>query len=477
MQPPSHAGGIPLQPVDAFDVPVLVRRSSPLVPGRRPHHSRIERADQPWPTPGNVPAGGLYRVATTWRDVVDAALSVGRDPTAWLVAVPALAWSEIIARRSPLAAYLGRQSTPSGTGARVAPNVVYRDGTERSARAAFGYRIGMTMAEWACRGLMGLGPTTHAEAVTPADAGPAWSAFGSLPDLVGDHPTSPTTWLIEAKGRRRMARRDLIKGARQLSNPGLLNGPHLRVLCGTSIEHCLSMTIDIEEHTVDGHPQLRRNAANLVEDDESLLALSRSRMLLYLALTAISPTERRIVPIGFAPTEVADRSRGGTVTPLEFDPTTRQERAAARDAGRYERRDGRERRDMLTGRVPGTDLIIGMSRRLFSACRNLEAVQQRAAATVDRERPPASPGRAERMDIEELATYERQRRTLYWQHERLLTRDATATIRAGFETGEQSTWPALLDQYTRFRRASPVGFLEAATADTYLALDLQTAIR
>jgi hypothetical protein len=49
--------------------------------------------------------------------------------------------------------------------------VVYTDGTESTAGAAFGYRIGMTMAEWACGGLMSLGPTTHAEAQTPLGAG------------------------------------------------------------------------------------------------------------------------------------------------------------------------------------------------------------------------------------------------------------------------------------------------------------------
>lgn len=458
-------------------MPVLIRHSSPLVPGRRPLPPHLDRAAQPWPVPGEVPVDGLYRVSTTWRDVIDAALSVGRDPTAWLAAVPALAWSEIIARRSPLMAYLGRQRCTGGTGYRVEPNVVYRDGTERSARGAFGYRIGMTMAEWACRGLMGLGPTTHAEAVAPEGAGPAWFPSGSLPDLVGEHPADLATWLIEAKGGQRLGRGELLKGARQLSKPGLLTGAHLRVLCGTSLEPRLFMTIDIEEHTGIQPPPRRQASADPANNDAMLLALARSRMLLYLALNAITATERWIVPVGFAVTEVADRSRSGTVTPLEFDPTTHRERAAARNRGQYERRDGRERLDMLAGRVPGTDLVIGMSRRLFAACRNLADVQQWAAAGADRERPRPSPEALGRMNLEEVVRYAEQRRRLYWQRLRELASDAEERTRVGFERGARSTWNDLLDQQTRFRLAAPVGFLEAATADTYLALEVQTATR
>lgn len=445
------------------------------MPGRRPHPSHFERAGQAWPVINDVPPDGLYRVSTTWRDVIDAALTVGRDPTAWLASVPDLAWSEIIARRSPLVAYLGRQACPGGSGYCVESNVVYRDGTERSARGAFGYRLGMTMAEWACRGLMGLGPTTHAEAVTPADAGSAWSNVGSLPDLVGDHPGSPTTWLVEAKGHRKVPRSALVKGALQLSNPDLLTGPHRRVLCGASLEPRLSLSIDVED--VAGEAFSSRQAdADPASDDDALLALARSRMLLYLALTAIPSAQRRIVPVGFA-SAVADRSRGGTVSLLEFDASTDLERAMARNGEQYEGRDGRERRDMLTGRVPGADLIVGMSRRLFAACENLAGVQQRVAVEVDREQPRPTAVERETLSEEGLSSRYEQRRRLYWQRERALTVETVTSTRARFEEGQQRSWQSLLGQRVPLVADAPVGFLEAATADTYLAVDTLSATR
>lgn len=136
-----------------------------------PHQSWIDYDDLPWPPVRDVPPPGWYLVPTTWRDVIDAAMAVGRDPFAWLAAVPALAWAEITARRSPLRAYLQRARNAAGvaavTGYSLEPNVVYLEGTEKTARALFAYRIGMTMAEWACRGLLRLGPTVHAEAIRP----------------------------------------------------------------------------------------------------------------------------------------------------------------------------------------------------------------------------------------------------------------------------------------------------------------------
>jgi hypothetical protein len=172
--PPTGASGQPVGLADAFDVPVFVQHSSPLEPRTRPRKSRIDRAWQAWPGTHRAPQRGNYLVPTTWREVLDAALTVGRDPLPWLIVTPGLATAEIIARRAPLAAYLHRtpSATLGGGGYQLEPNAVYREGTERTARAMFGYRIGMTMAEWACRGLMGHGPTVHAEATTPPGYGP-----------------------------------------------------------------------------------------------------------------------------------------------------------------------------------------------------------------------------------------------------------------------------------------------------------------
>ena len=277
VMPPPGASEQPVGLADSFDVPVLVRCNSPLRPKRRSRRSRIDYGALPWPAVRDVPVPGWYLVPTTWRDVIDAAMTVGRDPFAWLAAVPALAWAEITARRSPLRAYLQRAHSAAGvasmTGYSLEPNLVYLEGTEKTARALFAYRIGMTMAEWACRGLLGLGPTVHAEATRPAGAGPEWHPGNGLPDLVGIHRGHPATWLVEAKGGRRTGLRELAKGASQLSAAGLMTGPHARVLCGTSIEHRVFMTIDAEKTGGTAKPATsgdsqRRDPG---EDDDELL--------------------------------------------------------------------------------------------------------------------------------------------------------------------------------------------------------------
>src|SRR5689334_14919356 len=108
MFPPPGAADQPVNADDAIDIPVFVRHSSPLRAGRRPKPQRISSASGSWPAIRDVPPEGAYLVTTTWRDIIDAAATVGRDPLPWLGAMPALAWSEIIARCSPLMAYLRR---------------------------------------------------------------------------------------------------------------------------------------------------------------------------------------------------------------------------------------------------------------------------------------------------------------------------------------------------------------------------------
>jgi hypothetical protein len=78
-------------------------------------------------------------------------------------------------------------------------------------------------------------------------------------------------------------------------------------------------------------------------------------------------------PVGpaVASTQQNQGRAADTVTPLETDESTRSERVLARDPDVYYRRPPSARSDMLTARVPGTDLILGMSRRLFAACRSL----------------------------------------------------------------------------------------------------------
>jgi hypothetical protein len=481
MIPSAGASGQPIGLADAFDVPVFVRHSSPLVPATRPRQGRVDGASRPWPGIGPVPQAGAYLVPTTWRDVLDAALTVGRDPLPWLAVMPGLAAAEIIARRAPLAAYLHRTASAKthskGAGFQLEPNAVYRDGTEKTARAMFGYRIGMTMAEWACRSLMGLGPTIHAEATWPPGYGPMWAPENSQPDLVGYHWQYPETWLIEAKGYRRLGKAHLWKGARQLSAHGLMNGPHTRVLCGTSIEHRVFMTIDIEavsDDAPDGEGPESGGRPSPDDNDEELVALASSRMLNYYMLQGLPRAALTVRPVGSA---VSDRGQyGGTglVLPLELDQTTREERAIAQDQEAYAHRPPPSRFDMLACRVPGTDLLIGMSRRLFAACRRLD--QERAVILRTLE-----PGIAivlyRGRDLLDEDAYEEQvqaRRARFAETEDATRDRIRAAAREGYEAGQQSGWEQLLDVQPPLVTDYPSGLLESATADTYIAIDTRT---
>src|ERR1039458_10662207 len=53
--PPADASGQTVGLADVFDVPVLVRRSSPLRPEWRPRKNRIDNAWATWPAVGDVP--------------------------------------------------------------------------------------------------------------------------------------------------------------------------------------------------------------------------------------------------------------------------------------------------------------------------------------------------------------------------------------------------------------------------------------
>jgi hypothetical protein len=211
------------------------------MPAKGPSRREVEKAQQCWPTSSSIPPDGDYLVTTTWRALLDATTTtVGRDITPWPASVPRLARREIMARRYPLSAYLVRDSVQTDQGARprwkVIPSAVCARGTESSTRTAFGYHIGMAMAEWACGALMGLGPTPHAESAAPAGAAPDWEKTSSLPDLFGTHPADSEVWLVEAKGGRWLRTPSRMKGAKQLDVGALLPVPHHKVLCGTGLE-------------------------------------------------------------------------------------------------------------------------------------------------------------------------------------------------------------------------------------------------
>jgi len=480
--PSKDASDQPVGLADAFDVPVFVRHSSPLEPESRPRQSRVDRAWQPWPGTPRAPRTGGYLVPTTWREVLDAALTVGRDPLPWLTVMPGLAAAEIIARRAPLAAYLHRAAsiTAGGTGYQLEPNAVYREGTEKTARAMFGYRIGMTMAEWACRGLMGLGPTIHAEATMPPDYAPMWSPANSQPDLVGYHWLFPQTWLIEAKGNRRLGKTNLRKGATQLSVPYLMKGPHMRVLCGTSIEHRVFMTIDIEAIDDDSDAKDDPGTGGRPspdENDEELVVLASSRMLNYYVLQGLPRSALTVRPIGTAVGDERRRRDQATdlVFPLEGDASTLEERALAQDPAAYARRPPSARFDMLAARVPGTDLIIGMSRRLFAACRSLDeehAAIQRVLGAYGDEIAVGPP--SELLDEDAYEGQVQARRARFAEVEDGSRDRIRAVTRQAYEDGRESDWGQLIEVQPPVVTNSSSGLLESATADTYIAIDTRT---
>ena len=100
----------------------------------------------------------------------------------------------------------------------------------------------------------------------------------------------------------------LRKGALQVAKPGLMTGPHVRVLCGTSLEHRVFMTIDVEVLPVPAAPPATDRRPHPESDDATLLALARSRMLTYYTLTALPAGSLLVRPVGLA---IVDLARPG----------------------------------------------------------------------------------------------------------------------------------------------------------------------
>ncbi|MGV9915114.1 hypothetical protein [Streptomyces tendae] len=489
MQPPAWAGTVdtPLSAPDAFDVPVFLRRSSPLAPAPRPTPEMVALAHQPLPQGAGIPADGAYLVGTTWRALLDATIAVGRDISSWITATPRLARHEIKARRYPLSAYLVL------AGREVVPSVVYTHGTESSTRTAFGYHVGMTMAQWACQ-TMGLGPTTHAESAIPQGAAPGWVKTPSLPDLFGTHPATSELWLVEAKGSRRLGMGPRTKGAQQLDVGALVPVAHQKVLCGTSLERRLFMMIDVEGDPPIGDPDNTSAEETLQQDDEALLELARSRMLTYLALSSLPRDGLRVTAVGRPEEEAA--TRRAPIRLLESDgPTAELRRHVTPDSGDADIRQ-RHGLDMLTGRIPGTDLILGMSRRLYGACRELAYAERRVIARVREEQPMYMDELPREVQRQETAVTQRPERHMSdrVREERAAAaqeyarrvraeqlNDQLRSVRRGFTMGDNGSWMHLIDLAPRLALPSEEGFLEAATSDTYLAveeeaLDLDTDV-
>lgn len=484
----------PLVYDDSVDIPVLFRDG----PAKRPFKQWRTAKHRAWTTPGAFPdKDGWYTPTTTWREIVKAATEVGRDVTPWLYQAPKLARGELVARVSPLYAYLGihdvtpKHPLPHTSGRRLTVNAVYEHGTERSAKSMLGYRLGMTMAEWACRSLMGLGQTWHIEdgGPVPALESDFKDPVRTLPDLWGVHEAENTYWLIEAKGGN-VRKNRLTEGWEQLAEgTKVLHAyAHRRVLCGASVQPQgdLFVTIDHDHHS--GQPALPVNGKSapapsspedhLGESDDALLATARAQMLTYLALRSAAPSRLRTVALT-ADRSSRRRSADGLTTPLERDPTTSAMRAAVRAESPSD--DEQARRtitraigldDFLTYRIPGTELHLGMSRRLFAACDQLHYEDQSIA-----ERTPGLRAEDQRIADEpaDEEAEEQRRRTQRrvfreaQEQERELIQER---LRDAYVDGDDRQWSDLLPGQAepRLDLDDQPDLLEAATPETYLAL-------
>lgn len=478
MHPRAHAVDNPLAPADSFEVPVVVRASSPFDPPRRPSRKAVDDAKGTL-SAGQLPAPGAYLVPTTWREVLHAALTVGRDITPWLVNLPQLASREILARQSPLMAYLHR--TPFASGHAVQANEIYVRGTEKSARAVFGYRLGMTMAEWLCWGQLGMSHSLHAESYQPAGADPdAWKSRGSLPDLIGRHTSHPQQWVVEAKGKRRLGQPALREGRDQLELSDVMYGSYRKLLCGTSIEHRLFMTLDIEDDRGrDGTQGSDYAAADLREDDIALFHEARASMLVYLLLVATPYQALSLRPVGGA-TEQRRRTRPGpAVELLEFDASTAEIRGRVPQGSPRERIREAGGIDMLTAGVPGTGMEVGMSRRLFGACARLaheqatlSRIADAAVAWPDPDLLAAMEEPWQQVEASDSADDRRNdlRQAIYREEQAARLPDLLRATRFGFDAGQERDWEDFVEAplETSLSREPK---LESATADVYMAID------
>lgn len=453
-------GSVPLHASDSLKIPVRVMAGIPLSGRRRPRPGAVDRPHTAWPGIW-PPPDGWYDVPATWREVLDAAITVGRDPSPWLSKYPALATNELLARVAPLAAYLHHDG--SGSPAKLRASPVYALGAERSAQGAMAYRLGMTMAEWVARSLIGLRATTHHEDSSPTGAGPQWSGPGRRPDLWSeDSSQTPRIWSIEAKAARRLGQRNMRDGAEQLAalTPSVLPVPHSRVLVGTSIDDRLFTLVE--------HEVVRQEPARTIDADSHLFNLARSRMIVYLFLAGH----------GYERVRSATVARGSGKTRFsETDDATRQLRGGLQEWLPVEARGplppefASQSTEFLTARVPGTGLRVGLSPGLFRACQGLLETLQSTAEAVATERPEWAKYGSEGaitprgFDLSEEAEAERVSQFKRAVDER--TREQRAKLTADYQLGaRQGT--AVFDYPERENLSAG---LEMYTSDTYVALE------
>jgi hypothetical protein len=211
-------------------------RLGPMGLSRRPNAREVRAGRQ------------VEHLATTWREVLLSAIQVGRPALRWLALFPDFAEEEFRTRIDPLRAYLGLDKSPIGLPV-VRRSTLYEHGAEATERAAFAYRLGMTMADWLCVTRLGMPALTHLKLLP--DTHPVRRASNHTqrsPDLVAYRPgRRPAVAIVEAKCGEYLRLRDRQEGAWQLDElraVGVLPN-YLQVLCGVSIEPHLLLLVDI----------------------------------------------------------------------------------------------------------------------------------------------------------------------------------------------------------------------------------------
>ncbi|MGW4967443.1 hypothetical protein ACWEPL_60405 [Nonomuraea sp. NPDC004186] len=305
-----------------------------------------------------------------------------------------------------------------------------------------------------------------------------------LPHLWGQHQAAGLYWLIEAKGGD-VGLSTLRKGWEQLAAGSKILGSyaHRTVLVGACVRPGDDLFLTIDHGLHFGQPPLTaagfdiddESAAGpgnledrLGDSDDALIGAVRAQMLAYLALRSAPASQLRTVLV---PADRASRRRrSGLATPMEGDDFTRAMRAEARGVAPYIERHTLRARvlswgldDFLTCRIPGTEVHLGMSRKLYAAC---ERLHQEDLAIAQR-----TPGlRADDQELSDDAREEQrltQRRIFRQQQE-----EARPRLRDAYERGATSDWSDLLrrPQEPELDLEGDEGLLEAATPETYLAV-------
>ncbi|WP_407561729.1 hypothetical protein [Streptomyces sp. 184] len=150
-------------------------------------------------------------------------------------------------------------------------------------------------------------------------------------------------------------------------------------------------------------------------------------------------------------------------------------RGAVQDADRYTLRAGIRSLgldDFRTCRVPGTEIHLGMPRKLFAACERLHeedlAIARRTPGLRAEDQPAADLELSDEAQKEQRLT---QRRIFREQQEEARPR-LRLQLRDAYEGGAASDWSNLLrrDQEPELDLESGEGLLESATPETYLAV-------